>query len=883
MLDPYLRWPWCLLVGLFLVSACGESGDSPSSGSLAIDLVLADGAAVDRVDWRITGGDMVPMEGAIDTSASGSTASVEVFGLPQGDDYLITLEGTSEDGTTTCRGSAEFGVVTGQVTEVFVMLQCKTESDSGAVRVGTEIDLCGELVKVVVSPLQTSVGGSIDLSAAAVDPQGDPIRFFWSGSGGSIDDPSAPDTVYTCGQAGRQFVQIEVSDADHCVDEWTVPITCVDVGGAGGAGGTGGAGGAGGGGGSGAIGGDGGGTGATGGSGGAGGGTGATGGSGGAGGGATGGTGGSLCEPTCGVDNELPSGGPVDVAQFNCSVMGIAVPIEFALAAAAEGPIVPGDNMIALGFEAIVPARTVNLVANLANDAAVLDVSTRVEASADPSVINLGLSPVPCLVCFIPGVEVVIPGDPNAETLFVAGESADFELFEASVTLDVGGLELVLTNRGPDPNCSWSEDSPPRVRLGSSGTGGAGGSGGAGASGGSGTGGTGGSGGFPGEMACINSSDIDAISNAQYTNEDGESFTRRPAITEIATDCIVGSPTLVSNGCGVETGLLLSNNTPGDRAALGACVEDCVATQGVILSADCGTCFGDETSCNVADCAGACVVDDRSPACIQCRCDAGCFSGFEFCAGLAAADDCGGGAGGAGGGFGTGGAGGGFGAGGAGGGFGTGGAGGGFGTGGAGGGFGAGGAGGGFGAGGAGGGLGACEQTCGLSNDFPVGSPTGSGILDCDVIGIDVPINFDLAAEAEGVLTNGDNSITLTSEVIFPPSTVDLVRSIADRGEFLTLEGSVTTMGQPDEVTLRLSSLPCDLCFPAATTVSVTLDPQTETFNVTGGTIGFEFSEVTLILSGGGFQRILTNVGPVASCSWRNDAPPSVTLTVPIP
>jgi len=242
---PWSWFGWCL-AGLFLVAGCG--GGSSPSGGLGLELVLEGGANIDQVSWRISGGEMDPMQGIINTGAPGSTASVEIFGIPPGEDYLIELSATSGDAETTCEGSAEFDIAVGVVTEVHVMLRCKTESDAGSVRVDTWINICAELTKVVVSPLQTSVGSQIDVFADAEDHDGDPIAYLWTGTGGSFTDPTAKQTQYTCEQAGTQFITITVSDDGfaHCMDGWTVEVTCVDGGGTGGAGGTAGAGGAGG-------------------------------------------------------------------------------------------------------------------------------------------------------------------------------------------------------------------------------------------------------------------------------------------------------------------------------------------------------------------------------------------------------------------------------------------------------------------------------------------------------------------------------------------------------------------------------------------------------------------------------------------------------------
>ena len=329
-----------LWVGAALLAA-GCSGNSvsvPCYSELLIDLdVSVEGEEqsilLDEVLWTLTGNGMAPMSGAIDTSAPGATPSVEVFGLNPGS-YVIDLEASADDGETRCRGSAPFDVTAGVSTEVAVLLRCKVGQRFGAVRVNGKLNICSELTKAVVAPLQTSIGNRIAVRSQAEDEEGDSIAYAWTADSGSFEDSSAVDTFYTCEETGDHSLTVSVSDDGfaYCVDSWTVAIRCVDeggtggtggngsggmggsgatggFGGAGGAGATGGFGGAGGAGATGGAGGTGG-AGATGGSGGAGG-TGASGGSGGAGGtGATGGTGGSggaggtgggICEITISV------------------------------------------------------------------------------------------------------------------------------------------------------------------------------------------------------------------------------------------------------------------------------------------------------------------------------------------------------------------------------------------------------------------------------------------------------------------------------------------------------------------------------------------------------------------------------------------------------
>ena len=225
-----MHWIFCCLVAAASVAGCtSDTSTSEESGSLNLNLELAEGIVINEVDWTLSGNGMDPMSGTIDTSAPGATASVEVFGLAPGENYLVELEATSEDGEVTCRGSAEFDVEVGVSTDVMVFLNCKRPARLGGVRVNGKFNICADLAKVVVSPLQTSVGNQIDLAAAGTDPEGDAIAYVWSATGGSIADSSAASTTYTCGEVGEQTISITISDDafEYCMDDWTVAVTCV--------------------------------------------------------------------------------------------------------------------------------------------------------------------------------------------------------------------------------------------------------------------------------------------------------------------------------------------------------------------------------------------------------------------------------------------------------------------------------------------------------------------------------------------------------------------------------------------------------------------------------------------------------------------------------
>jgi hypothetical protein len=78
---------------------------------------------------------------------------------------------------------------------------------------------CPVLTSWAASPLQTSVGAWIDVSAAALDPDpGESVHFAWQ-------PPARFETP------GRQVITVQVSD-DHrpkpCKSQLSITVTCVD-------------------------------------------------------------------------------------------------------------------------------------------------------------------------------------------------------------------------------------------------------------------------------------------------------------------------------------------------------------------------------------------------------------------------------------------------------------------------------------------------------------------------------------------------------------------------------------------------------------------------------------------------------------------------------
>jgi hypothetical protein len=93
-------------------------------------------------------------------------------------------------------------------------------------------DNCPSIAWAVAAPGQTSVGGSIAVSASASDPDhSDVLTYGWTPADAFMK-PGLPSTTYLCSSAGAKTLTLSVSDHHRptpCVTTAALRITCVDV------------------------------------------------------------------------------------------------------------------------------------------------------------------------------------------------------------------------------------------------------------------------------------------------------------------------------------------------------------------------------------------------------------------------------------------------------------------------------------------------------------------------------------------------------------------------------------------------------------------------------------------------------------------------------
>jgi arylsulfatase A-like enzyme len=226
-----------------LLEGCSSDplhGGSEQIGSLGLQLEAAPGVTLNSVTYSITGNGF-SKTGSIDTSGA-PAISATIGGIPAGKAYLITLNATSVEDGTSFTGSASFDVKAGGTTAVTLRLRGDGSSSNGSVTVNGSINVGPFIDELTVSPLTLFVGSSVTLKGVGSDADEGPsaLSYYWSTTGGSIDDPVAANATLTSDAPGTFTVKLTVSDGDSS-DSATTTVTFLERdGGAGGEGGTGG-------------------------------------------------------------------------------------------------------------------------------------------------------------------------------------------------------------------------------------------------------------------------------------------------------------------------------------------------------------------------------------------------------------------------------------------------------------------------------------------------------------------------------------------------------------------------------------------------------------------------------------------------------------------
>lgn len=211
------------------------------TGELGLNLEAAPGVTLNSVKYTISGNGF-SKSGSIDTSGS-PTVSGTVGGIPAGKGYTIALTATSLENGTIFSGSAKFDVTAGGTTAVNVRLRASGTTGNGSVLVNGTLNVGPVVDELSATPVQVYVGSTVTLTGVAKDADNgpSPLTYYWSTTGGVIDNPIAANAKLSSSTPGTFTVKLTVSDGEIASSASTT-VTFVErgAGGEGGAGGTGG-------------------------------------------------------------------------------------------------------------------------------------------------------------------------------------------------------------------------------------------------------------------------------------------------------------------------------------------------------------------------------------------------------------------------------------------------------------------------------------------------------------------------------------------------------------------------------------------------------------------------------------------------------------------
>jgi hypothetical protein len=217
-----------------LAVACARGGaGSAAMGHVAIALTLPSGLVIETVHYKVSAGAPAGIQDRTGTiGVQGPVTVAEaLLSFPASTGDIVTLDATTSAGVA-CHGtSPPFDLVAGASASVHVVLGCGdiVVPPTGMVSIVTtlvEAATCPVLTAWAVSPLRTSVGGTIDVTASAIIPAfpSHALRYDWS-PGPQFSPAGSATAKYTCPAAGIATLVLVVSDPAQGQDACTTTIS----------------------------------------------------------------------------------------------------------------------------------------------------------------------------------------------------------------------------------------------------------------------------------------------------------------------------------------------------------------------------------------------------------------------------------------------------------------------------------------------------------------------------------------------------------------------------------------------------------------------------------------------------------------------------------
>ena len=190
-----------------LAGACIEPPRSSSdeAGTIRAALQLWSGTTLNTVSYAIGGPGGFARAGNVDVSHS-TTISFTVGGIPAGQGYNVSLNGTASVGTTTCSGAAMFDITPKMTTMLSIKVQCREQPRTGSVMINGTVNVCPVVEGVSANPGEVMVGFSSGLSATAHDSDGRPaaVTYSWVATSGMLAGATTRHRRCSARRRGRQ-------------------------------------------------------------------------------------------------------------------------------------------------------------------------------------------------------------------------------------------------------------------------------------------------------------------------------------------------------------------------------------------------------------------------------------------------------------------------------------------------------------------------------------------------------------------------------------------------------------------------------------------------------------------------------------------------------
>ncbi len=220
-----------LAAGASALVGCGKgasdnsgAGSTEDVGSVSLALQLASGGVINTFSYSLTGPSS--KTGTIDVSQS-TTVSAVIGPIAAGSGYVVSLTGTTTDGTTTCTGTSGMFTVTPKMTAaVTVGIACRKAATTGSVLISGVLNFCPSIDSVSANPPQ---GTSIAIFASAHDNDNapSPLSYHWTTSSGTLSDANAQNPTLTCTAPGNVTLTVTATDGDPaCSDTFTLLVAC---------------------------------------------------------------------------------------------------------------------------------------------------------------------------------------------------------------------------------------------------------------------------------------------------------------------------------------------------------------------------------------------------------------------------------------------------------------------------------------------------------------------------------------------------------------------------------------------------------------------------------------------------------------------------------